>query len=340
MSHRTYACTNFELQSGAVLPECRLIYKVHGTLNAAKDNAILFPTWFCVHHPELEWIIGPGRALDPQQYCIIAVNILGNGMSSSPSNTPAPFDRGRFPRTTVLDNVRLQERMLREVFGIERLALIVGRSMGAQVAFQWGAYFPQMVARMLAIAGSARTSPHNYIFLATVKGAIENDPAFLGGEYQAQPEAGLRQMRLIYDSWVVSQTYYRQNLHLKAGYPTTQAYLDRPFAGVPRDANNVLAQIHTWQNADLSANERFNGDFAAALRAITARAIVMPSRTDLYFPPEDSEIEVAHMPNAELRVLPSIWGHRAGAPGGDPADIAFIDGAIADLLQYPVAKAG
>jgi homoserine O-acetyltransferase len=94
----------------------------------------------------------------------------------------------------------------------------------------------------------------------------------------------------------------------------------------------MLAQLWTWQNADISRNTLYNGDFTAALRAITARAIVMPCRTDLYFPPEDSEIEVASMPNAELRVIPSIWGHRAGAPGADPVDIKFLNDAIGELL--------
>jgi homoserine O-acetyltransferase len=332
MSEGIFSVRDFRLQSGVVLPEVKLVYKTHGELNERRDNAILFPTWFCVHHTTLEWIIGPGRALDPKRHFIITVNILGNGQSSSPSNMPAPFDRARFPYTSVLDNVLLQHRMVTELWGIERFAAVIGRSMGAQVTFQWASHFPTMVPRMLALAGSARTSPHNYVFLETVKKAILLDPAYQGGEYQEQPKAGLDLMRTIYDSWVVSQTYYRRGLHLSEKTQTTRAYLDRPFEGVPRDANNVLAQIATWQNADISNNERFNGDFAAALGAISARAIVMPSASDLYFPPEDSEIEVAHMKNAELRVIPSCWGHRAGAPGGDPKDIAFIEAAIADLL--------
>jgi len=116
------------------------------------------------------------------------------------------------------------------------------------------------------------------------------------------------------------------------GFPSTQAYLDRPGPIPFGDVNNLLAQIRTWESADISDNERFTKDFAAALKAITARAIVMPSRTDLYFPPEDSKIEVASMPKAELRVMPSIWGHRGGSRGGDPADIAFFNAAIVDLL--------
>lgn len=329
-----YARDNARLQCGKVLPQARLVFQTHGEINAARDNAVLFPTWFCAHHQQLQWLIGDGLALDPKKYFIVTVNILGNGKSSSPSNTPSPFDRSRFPPISLLDNVLLQRDMLRDLWGIERLALVIGRSMGAQIAYQWASYFPQAVQRLLALAGSARTSPHNYIFLATVKGAIRGDPDFAGGEYEDQPWAGLNQMRLIYDSWVLSQTFYRQNLHLGDRFETTQAYLDRPVEGTPRDANDVLAQIATWQNADISDNAKFDRDISQALGAITARSIIMPSRTDLYFPPEDSAWEVSQMANAELRAIPSIWGHRAGAPGGDAADIKFVDDAIKDLLGW------
>ena len=98
-----------------------------------------------------------------------------------------------------------------------------------------------------------------------------------------------------------------------------------------KDANDLVAMLSTWQSTDISANPLYEGDFIGALAAIKARAIVMPCRTDLYFPPEDSEIEVAHMPDAELRIIPSIWGHMAGG-GLNPADAAFIDIALGDLL--------
>jgi homoserine O-acetyltransferase len=90
--------------------------------------------------------------------------------------------------------------------------------------------------------------------------------------------------------------------------------------------------LWTWQHADISANPRFDGDFRAALAAITARAIVMPGATDLYFRVRDSELEVEHMPNAELRPIPSIWGHAAGR-GGNPVDNQFIDAALRELLS-------
>ncbi len=330
---RRHAFGRVELQHGGVPPDAQLTYTTFGTLAPDGGNAVLFPTWFTGQHPRVEWLIGPDHALNPEKYFIVVVNILGNGQSSSPSNTPPPFDRMRFPHTSILDNVMLQRRLLWDVLGVKHLALVVGRSMGAQLAFQWGSYYAGDVDRILPICGSARTSPHNYVFLASVKAALTNDPSWQGGDYNFQPFQGLRMLRLIYDGWVLSQSFYRAGLHLKQGFDTTQEYLDRPDAGPMRDANDLLAQLWTWQHADISTNDKFHGDLPAALRAITPRALVMPCRHDLYFPPEDSEIEVSHMPAAELRVIESVWGHRAGSPGSDPGDIAFLDRSIADLLS-------
>lgn len=332
MDHDIYDLGPVRLQDGIALPAVKIAYQTYGTLNAAKDNAILFPTWYSGQHPDVAWVIGPQWALDPARYFIVVVNIFGNGMSASPSNQPPPFDRSRFPRFTILDNVLLQRRLLTERFGIDVLRAVIGRSMGAQLAFQWGAIFSDKVERILPLAGSARTSPHNFVFLQNVRMAITSDPAWQKGEYTAQPAVGLTRMRLVFDSWGLSQTWYRRGLYQQQGYATAADFLNRTVVAPPRDANDFLAQVRTWEHADISDNETYHKDFRAALRAIKARAIVMPSRTDLYFPPEDSEFEVSHMPNAELRVLESIWGHRAAAPGTDPHDIAFFDAAIRDLL--------
>lgn len=333
MDHEVHDLGPVTLQDGVELPSTRIAFKTHGRPNAARDNAVLFPTWYSGQHADAEWIIGEDWSLDPAKYFIVVVNIFGNGVSSSPSNQPAPFDRSRFPRVTILDNVLLQRRLLTERFGIDVLRLIVGRSMGAQLAFQWAAIFPDKVERFLALAGSARTSAHNYVFLQSVKMALTSDPAWKAGEYESQPAAALARMRLVFDSWGFSQAFYRQGLHLRQGYGSTEEFLNRQIPTPPRDVNDFLAQVRTWERADISDNETFRKDFPAALRAIRARGIVMPSRTDLYFPPEDSEIEVSLMQNAELRVLKSVWGHRAAAPGTDPRDIAFLDAGIRDLLS-------
>lgn len=332
MKAERFELGEIDLQYGGRLPSAHITYQTHGTLSPGKDNVILFPTWCTGTHKDVGWVIGPDKPLDPRRDFIVAVDLFGNGMSSSPSNTPAPFDRGRFPRVSLLDNVKMQRRLLRERFGIERLRLVIGRSMGAQVAFQWGAYFPEEVERILPMCGSARTAPHNYLFLANMKMALTSPVEWRGGDYAENPVLSLKRMRTVMDAWGLSQTFYRQGKHLTGGISSIRDYAERDAPFTFGDVNDILAQIATWEAADISDNDRFQKDLSAALKAITAKAIVMPSRTDLYFPPEDSEIEVAGMPNAELRVIPSIWGHRGASPGSDPADIAFFEQAIRDLL--------
>lgn len=328
-----------ELLSGATLPRVRLAFATCGTLNARRDNAILFPTWFSSTHHKNAWLIGPGKALDPSRHFIVCVDLLGNGLSSSPSNTAAPFDGPRFPAVHILDNVRLQRRLLAERFGIDLLQLVVGRSLGAQTAFQWAASFPSQVGRMFALCGSARTTPHNYAFIDSIKAALQADCRWNGGDYDSPPLAGLRAVGRAYAAWAMSPEYYRSGLHLREA-DTLDAYLERRWADnfIHSDANDLLAMMRTWQTADIGADPQFGGDWQRALAAITCPAIVMPSRTDQYFPPEDSAQAVAGMPRAELRILDSVWGHRAGSPGSDPADIATVEAAIAELGDSPPTR--
>jgi homoserine O-acetyltransferase/O-succinyltransferase len=212
---------------------------------------------------------------------------------------------------------------------------VTGWSMGALQTFHWGAMYPGMVKRILPFQGSAKCSRHNFVFLEGVKAALTADVAFADGWYDSQPAKGLRAMARVYAGWGFSQAFYRHELDLKAmGYASLEDFLVGFWEGtfLPRDANNLLAMLWTWQNGDISNNEQFKGDYPKALAAIKPKAIVMPAKTDLYFPPEDSEFEVKHMPNAELRVVDSIWGHFAGGPGTSPGDIKVLDTALRELL--------
>lgn len=311
----------FRLDSGDVLADAQLAYATAGSLDADGSNVIVVPSAYGGTHADSAWLIGPGKALDTDRYFVIATNLFGNGLSSSPSNTP-----GTFPHVSVYDNVRAQRRLV-EHLGGKRVALVVGFSMGAQQAFHWACAFPDVVERIVPICGSARTSAHNRVFL---DGAVATLDA-----------AGPAVVGRIWAAWGLSAAFYRNERWRGVGSAATlEAFVDEwygpaAFAGDPRDLRAMFA---TWRAADISRTEHFGGDFPVALAAIRARAIVMPSRTDTYFPPEDSEIEVQHMPHAELRVIPSDWGHAAGG-GLNPADNAFIEAAIADsLAQTPVSR--
>jgi homoserine O-acetyltransferase len=325
------------LQSGMTLRGGWLAYKTYGKLNADKSNAIVYPTWFTGNHLDNEWLIGEGRGLDPSRYFIIVPNLLGNGLSASPSNMPDEAFRGpRFPPVSFYDNVRLQHRLVTERFGITRLKLVTGWSMGAGQTFQWAVSYPEMVENILPFCGSARTSVHNFVFLEGVKAALTADEAWRGGFYppEAPPRKGMRAVGRVYAGWGLSQAFYRQHLYREMGFASLEDFLvgywERLFL-TRRDPNNLLAMLWTWQQGDVGKTPGFDGSLEKALASIKARAIVMPGQTDLYFPPEDSEYEVKHMSNAEYRPIPSIWGHFAGA-GLNPADTDFIDRAIKELL--------
>src|SRR5690606_37449338 len=113
-----------------------------------------------------------GMALDPQKYFIIVPNLIGNGLSSSPSNTLAPFDNGNFPQVTIYDNVQLQHRLVTEKFGIQKIALVVGWSMGGIQSFQWGALYPKMVERIASFCGNAKSWPQTDVVLGGLKAAL------------------------------------------------------------------------------------------------------------------------------------------------------------------------
>lgn len=332
--HQNFELGPTVLQSRLTVPNPVLAYKTFGALNADKSNAIVYPTSYGAQHTDIEWLIKPGGILDPDRFFIVIPNMFGNGLSTSPSNIEPPYSKARYPNFTLYDNVQAQQRLMAEEFGVDRIAMVYGWSMGAQQALHWGAMFPDKVERILAICGSARTAPHNKVFLEGVKATLTADPMWTGTHFRAKPETGLRAMGRVYAGWGMSQEFYRDEAWRKAGFSSLEDYLVRSWEWnfLRRDADNLLAMLWSWMNADISAHPRFGRDLSKALGAITAKTILMPSETDLYFRVEDNVRELHYMPNGELRSIPSIWGHRAGNPSDNREDEAFIRQAVEDLF--------
>ena len=332
MELREFQIEKFTTQGRETL-DLNLVYAVHGELNEAKDNCILVLTSYSATHEDAEDLFSSSDVLDLSGYGVVVINMLSNSESSSPSNTPAPFDGPRFPLMTVHDNVRVQHRLLTEALSVSRLRLVMGFSMGALQTFEWGAQHSDMVDAILPICGAARISTHNFVFLEGAKAAMQADRNFNGGDYEVAPEIGMEAFAKVYSGWVFSQDFFREELYKDMGMDSVADVIDfmKGYFG-RREANDLLGMLATWQSADIASNGRFEGDFDAALRAITARAIVMPGGTDLYFRVADSAYEVSRMPNAELRVIESKFGHVAGS-GLDPIGKAAIDRAIVDLLS-------
>ncbi|MCV7228212.1 alpha/beta fold hydrolase [Mycolicibacterium komossense] len=327
---------DFTLESGTMLPEAILAYATYGELSADRDNAIVFPTWFAGTHESNEWLIGPGRPLDTDRYFVIVPNTFGNGLSSSPSNTAAPFDGPRFPAITIGDNVAAQHRLVTEKFGLSELALVLGCSMAAIQTYQWAVDHPTMVKRALPFCGAPKTPAHCRVFVdglrATLGAPMVEDPNPSGST-----PAALETFARVFASWGFSQAFHREEVYRQLGFTsseeTTTDFWIANFSGL--DITNVLSQLNTWITADVSRGPRFGGDLAAALESIEAQLITLPCETDLYFPPEDEEAASKHIPNGTAVRIPSVWGHQAGG-GTDPVGADVIGEHTRRLLQQAV----
>ncbi|KAJ7502968.1 Alpha/Beta hydrolase protein [Mycena galericulata] len=268
-----------------------------------------------------------------QNYFIIICGLLGAGESSSPSNA-APEKRGpEFPAVTYEDNIRLQYALC-QALGVSKLAAYIGFSMGGQQAYHMAALYSDFVERIVVLASSARTSWHNWSFLEGPKAALINSVDFHDGKYQTPAVRGSRAFSRVYSTWALSQAWFRERSWETLGFSTLEDYLKAVWDG-GEDAHNLLCQVHTWQKGDISlfGPEEERGDLPKALGRIKAKVLLMPSRTDMYFPPEDNEEELKHLKNGEIKVIESIWGHVAGGGGGTKEDNEFIKTQVRRFLQ-------
>lgn len=326
------------LEEGATLRGCQLAYQTLGELNAAKDNAVLVTSWYSGNHSVMrDTYVGAGRALDPAEHFIILVNQIGSGLGTSPHSLEGAYGQGRFPRVRIGDDVVAQERLLRELLGVERLALVFGGSMGAQQTYEWAVRFPDKVQRAAALAGTARNNEHCRIYNQTLIDALRSDPGFADGWYAASADVrgGLQRHAGLFALYVLSNRFWTQEAWRPLGFSSAQdfrtGFLEAYFG--PMDAGDLLCQAWKWQHGDVSRHT--GGDLGAALGRITAKTFVMPISTDQFFPVEDCAAEQELIKGSELRVIDDIHGH-AALFGLSPSYGPQIDAALSELLASPV----
>jgi len=327
-----------ELEEGGSLPDCQLAVATHGTLNAAKDNAILVPTWYSGTNKIMSDIyMGQGRALDPDKYFIIIVNQIGNGLSTSPNNIGGALAGPNFPKVRIGDDVRAQYRLLTEHYGLEQLALVVGGSMGAQQTYEWAVRYPDFVKRAAPIAGTAKSTEHFFVFLQTLSDAVTSDPGFAGGHYREASEvlAGLSRQGELWTVMGWSTDFFREGRHTALGFESMAQFVNDFMIGYfsQHDPNCLLTMAWKCQRGDVSRHT--GGDLAAALGRVKAKMTILPISHDMFFPPADHGVEQRLVPGSQLRVLNSVCGH-LGLFGVDQSMLDQLDQALKELLGTPV----
>ena len=329
-----------DLEEGGSIPDCRLAVATFGTLNEAKDNAILVTTWYSGSHQIFrEQYIGEGHALDPSRYFIVVIDQIGSGLSTSPHNASganADLAMSAFPHVRIGDDVVAQERLLREHFGIERLELVVGGSMGAQQTYEWAVRFPDKVRRAAPIAGTAQNTDHDFLFARVLVEAITSDPGFAGGEYTSNADvaAGLERHARIWGVMGFSTEFWKQEVYAGLGFEDMDAFLAgflQPYF-TAMDPNDLLCMAWKWQRGDVARHT--GGDLAAALGRITARTFVLPISEDMFFPVRDHAAEQALIKGSELRVVDDVLGH-LGLFAVNPDFIPQVDRHLRELLETP-----
>jgi homoserine O-acetyltransferase len=331
--YELYDIGDLDLEEGGTIPACKLAVATHGSLNAAKDNAILVPTWYSGSSKIIEQVyIGKGRALDPDRYFIVVVNQIGGGLSTSPHN--APDGMSNFPKVRIGDDVRAQHRLLTKKFGLTSLALVVGGSMGAQQTYEWAVRYPEMVRRAAAIAGTARSTDHFRLFFESMADAITSDLAFDGGNYRQSSDVavGLRRHAKLWAVMGWSTEFYQQGRPAALGFPTVESFVENFMGGyfAPMDPNDLLCMAWKCQHCDVSRLSR--GNLAEALGRIQAKTFVMPVDEDMFFKTRDCEAEQKLIRGSEFRPLHSIDGHLA-LFGADAGFLAQVDEHLSELLM-------
>ncbi|PPQ97864.1 hypothetical protein CVT26_013033 [Gymnopilus dilepis] len=318
--------------AGGSLPDAVTAYRTYGD---PTKPCIIFPTCYGGKLDSQLYMVGEGKVMDPTKYFVVTFALFSNGESSSPSNTPAPYNGPYFPAVSYEDNIRAQYAVLQKL-GIKKVFAVIGFSMGGQQAYHWPVMYPEVVERYVVICGSARTSPHNICFLEGPKAALVASKDFYDGHYKEKAEQGIRAFARVYSAWAYGQTWFREHKYTFGGmYPDLATFLRERWEdrfSSNWDANDLITLLHTWQRGDIS-KIRHGGDLQVCLNGIQAKGLIMPSKTDLYFPPEDSVNELTSLTStARLVVIDTVWGHTAGG-GSNPEDDAFVQAEIKKFLE-------
>jgi homoserine O-acetyltransferase len=330
--HQTAALGDLRLESGAVIRDFQLSYVTHGALNAARDNAILVTVSLTGNHHRLDFLIGPGRALDTARYFVVCVDPIGNGLTTSPSNS-ASQPGMQFPRFSLRDMVESQFGLLREEMGLNVLHAVVGASMGGMQALQWGVSYPSFTRALVAMTPMARTAPWAVAVVETARRALMADQCWDGTQFTGYPTRG-------WHAWsgVMSALAGRSPQALDAMFEQPAdvlAWMDTLSADNRAngfDATDWIYQSWAYQSHDVGGSPGFGGDTQAALASIRAHTLILAPPLDVFNPVQCALAAADAIPGATLIEIPSAQGHQA-ASSLQPEDAQFLNEEIGAFLS-------
>jgi homoserine O-acetyltransferase/O-succinyltransferase len=331
--HQLYNEGDLKLEGGEAIKDFSISYVTHGTLNAQKSNAILMVTAVSGNHHRLDFMIGPGKALDTNKYFIVCTDAIANGLTTSPSNSKAQ-PRMQFPKFVIRDMVESQYRLLKEKLGIDHIVAVIGPSMGGMQTLQWGVSHPDFMDALVAIVPLAKTPAWTVAVLEASRKAIMDDAAWKGGNYETPPENGIRLWRDIL-SLLAARTPDMYSAQFKNGMDVLPWMKEQEDAAMKAfDANDWIYQTWAYERHDVGTTPGFNGDTAKALASIKARTLILTGTKDLLNPEFEPKEMGKNIPNVKMETISpgTVTGH-ASAGGFMPNDVDFLNRETAAFLD-------
>jgi homoserine O-acetyltransferase/O-succinyltransferase len=295
---------DFQLRNGSVIQDFRLGYRTLGKLNAEKANAILWPSWLGGTSENLLQFIGPGKVVDTLNYFVVLVDAIGNGVSSSPSNS-SKQPLMKFPVFTIRDMVESEHRLLTEVLHISHLRAVMGISMGGMQTFEWVLAYPDFMDLAIPMFGSPQSTSFDKLLWTSQIDAIELDPAWNQGNptgplargFAVSEEIG--QMNLTSPAYRVAHT-------TPSDFDAFLADLKKRAVGDGGLASNQIRQREAINSLDIPGELGLT--LAESAKKVRAKMLIVVSPQDHLVNPIPAR-EFAEAIAAPILTLDSPCGH-------------------------------
>ncbi len=295
---------DLKLHSGAVIRDFRIGYRTAGSLNAAKSNAILWPTYLGGRSENLLIYAGPGNVIDTGKYFVIFVDSIGNGVTTSPSNSKEQPGK-KFPEFSIRDMVESQYRLVTEALHVTHLHAVMGFSMGGMQTFAWSVIHPDFMDDAIPMSGSPQSTSYDRLLWEAEINAIELDPAWNDGNPKGPLGPGLALSAEIHSMNVTSPAYRVAHTSPEE-FSSWEGQLSKDAQGDGGVAWNQIRQRQAILSLDLPGE--FGGTLEQTAAAARAKLLVIAPTQDHMVNPEPA-LRFARALNAPVVLLDSSCGH-------------------------------
>ena len=327
-----YSIGDLELESGETITDCQISACIHGKPSETLTNVVLIAASLGGNHRRLDFLIGPNRALDTNRYCVIATDALGNGLSSSPSNSSLQPGLS-FPKFSIRDMVASQAKLL-DHLTVSRIFCVIGASMGGMQALQWGVSYPDRMDCLVALTPMARTSAWSQAITLISRQLLTTDEGWKKGQISTETwRSWIALMQVIACSTPTAILHNSLDDDLSKLLDTElQSLMTNP-----PDPRDWIWQTVAYDHHDVGTTPGAGGTTVVALKTISVPALIMAASGDLMNPESAAKWASEHIPDCVYSEIPSEQGHQA-ATSIRELEVGFMDDQIADFLNKYFVK--